>query len=68
MFFSLVLSLCAGASAPVGAPCDEWVISQHQSAKQCMQAMDKKISQSNGLFQSDDIIISCEKIYIAKGK
>lgn len=62
MFFSLVLSICAGASVPVGTPCDEYVIDTHKTMKECTAQMDKRIKAANLLFlNNDDWIISCER-------
>ena len=68
MFFSLVFSVCAGASAPVGTPCDEYVIDTHKSMQECTKEMDKRIKAAKLLFKDNpDWIISCEKT-IVKGK
>ena len=69
MFYSLVFSLCAGASAPVGTPCDEYVIDTHKTMKECTAEMDKRIKAANVLFKgNDDWIISCEKTYTKVNK
>lgn len=65
MFYSLVFSLCAGASAPVGTPCDEYVIDTHKTIKECTVEMDKRIKAANILFKGNrDWVISCEKTYV----
>ena len=69
MFFSLILSLYAGASTPVGTPCEEYVIDTHKTMRECTAAMDKRIKAANALFKNnDDWIISCEKTYAKEGK
>lgn len=69
MFFSLILSLCAGASAPVGSPCDEYIIDTHKTMKECTVQMDKRIKAANALFKdNDNWIISCEATETKKGE
>lgn len=67
MFYALVFTLCAGANAPVGSTCDEYVIDQLPSMKACITEMDKRIKAANVLFKgNDDWIISCEKTIVSK--
>lgn len=66
MLFSLVLSICAGASAPVGTPCEEYVIDTHKTMQECTVQMDKRIKAANALFRNnDDWIISCERTIVS---
>ena len=65
MFYSLVLSICAGINAAVGEPCQEWVIDQLPTLKACLIEQDKRIKAGNILFKGNqDWIISCERTIV----
>lgn len=66
MFFSLVFSMCMGASAPVGDTCQEWVIDTHKTMQECTKDMDKRIKAAKLLFKDNpNWVISCERTAVA---